>query len=913
MEAPEEAMEAPEEVVEAPEEAVEAPEEAVEAVDEKQDMTNVDETVGDNQSAGGEVKEVIELNLAVSGQLNDEYDNALTESEEEDKGTDYEPDEPDRDLGNPVVDLIPSAHSLPASLLEATQDRSDGDFIKESETQQKSFDEEKNNFIEEVSQTDSTSADRRDQEVQSEQTAVEDLLPEEYLLSSELFDRNSMINALFNKSPVPHDKSEHCRIQVTIFLPNNQSVTKLYMANTNIYELKRDIGETVEAEPDKLLISLLGNTSGEYIGDWTPLIGIPPNTAGGLILNLSFKHDFEVKNVVRFPSIETYAPIITVRRVRIEDIYEKEKVVTVVTEDISYVKEWLGGFKNVKTGQMYHNAATETRFWDRKPKVETPVERNSRNVQTHLPYLTKYTQVHANKTTQMWRPDHYIQSVNDKIISSKPYVEYDLRTEQQERWDAAVKIQRWYRREVTRRNIRKAFSKLIELIRSQRQKRSAAEAALNSDKILYLLGITFPTTRNDFFNLYSIIVMWWKKEFNEIAKIKNISERRAAYYNLLLDEIELLSALERQKIKSKAEALQRRDMKLLEETSRPIIRQHRKKNMTIVETLEVQRAREIKEVYMSYSRTDLDKKERIQVILSLLNIVETFDEIDYTRDLIKLMRREIDMISMGIDEVYLQGLRKRIEEGLFHFVRDKEFNPQAKNFRPIHFPRVQQRSYRCKGCRKLKTPADFPVHVRLTSYQNCRSCNWMQMTAHQVLNISPYASILKLLRAREITKCPRSIYCFLIQPFGAYFIINTIWNGKSAISEAMNLPELRLCRWDNKKEWSPWNSILLTVEEAEVHERIYNNSEVYEDDFIQAVKIKHIETKFHFKIMEESENYCVETGLWDSALDENIYQHMFHRKEALKPVDPIFKPPLTKAFVNSNHPNQIPPCSRSKN
>ena len=54
----------------------------------------------------------------------------------------------------------------------------------------------------------------------------------------------------------------------------------------------------------------------------------------------------------------------------------------------------------------------------------------------------------------------------------------------------------------------------------------------------------------------------------------------------------------------------------------------------------------------------------------------------------------------------------------------------------------------------------------------------------------------------------------------------TIWYGKSLLSENSDLFNLVLVRWDKYEQWSPWNTILLTRDEAEAHVRLENLNQV---------------------------------------------------------------------------------------
>jgi len=57
-------------------------------------------------------------------------------------------------------------------------------------------------------------------------------------------------------------------------------------------------------------------------------------------------------------------------------------------------------------------------------------------------------------------------------------------------------------------------------------------------------------------------------------------------------------------------------------------------------------------------------------------------------------------------------------------------------------------------------------------------------------------------------------------------LVMAIWNGKSLLSENSNLLNLVLVRWDKYEQWSPWNTILLTRDEAEAHDRLEDVTQV---------------------------------------------------------------------------------------
>ena len=47
-----------------------------------------------------------------------------------------------------------------------------------------------------------------------------------------------------------------------------------------------------------------------------------------------------------------------------------------------------------------------------------------------------------------------------------------------------------------------------------------------------------------------------------------------------------------------------------------------------------------------------------------------------------------------------------------------------------------------------------------------------------------------------------------------------IWKGKSLLSESDDLFNLVLVRWNKYEQWAPWNTILLTRDESEAHDKL---------------------------------------------------------------------------------------------
>lgn len=103
------------------------------------------------------------------------------------------------------------------------------------------------------------------------------------------------------------------------------------------------------------------------------------------------------------------------------------------------------------------------------------------------------------------------------------------------------------------------------------------------------------------------------------------------------------------------------------------------------------------------------------------------------------------------------------------------------------------------------------------------------------------------MRSEERKRESTSVIAFIMQKHDMYHLVNNIWHGHSAISENADLFLLRIVRYNMNEEWSPWNCILLTEEEAAVHSRIENLADIYSKSLIERVLLAHQLAKNQFK------------------------------------------------------------------
>ena len=80
---------------------------------------------------------------------------------------------------------------------------------------------------------------------------------------------------------------------------------------------------------------------------------------------------------------------------------------------------------------------------------------------------------------------------------------------------------------------------------------------------------------------------------------------------------------------------------------------------------------------------------------------------------------------------------------------------------------------------------------------------------------------------RAVEVKPRAHHCVRRpQEPDLRYLVENIWNSQSALSAHDDLFDLVLSRWNKHEEWSPWNCVLLTKEEANAHAKLENVNEV---------------------------------------------------------------------------------------
>lgn len=68
-------------------------------------------------------------------------------------------------------------------------------------------------------------------------------------------------------------------------------------------------------------------------------------------------------------------------------------------------------------------------------------------------------------------------------------------------------------------------------------------------------------------------------------------------------------------------------------------------------------------------------------------------------------------------------------------------------------------------------------------------------------------------------------------------MFESIWTGQSILSASTDIYQLHFVRWNKEEEWTPWNTVLLTLDEAESHLKLKNLELVWTAVEYQQLKI----------------------------------------------------------------------------
>ncbi|GFR46844.1 hypothetical protein Agub_g8483 [Astrephomene gubernaculifera] len=340
-------------------------------------------------------------------------------------------------------------------------------------------------------------------------------------------------------------------------------------------------------------------------------------------------------------------------------------------------KAYLGGFRNKRTGAVYHHAATQT---PRAPKYSEADRKLSRETQT-VKVKQHSQQTVREQATQMERPGVLMDETYDKEVTPGRYQTAD---EREAIVIAATRcIQRWLRGWLGRRRAAYLRRKKAEREAFLREQELAAQTEAEEHRRREIQRRMHPRTAADFEVLYNELEAW---RLQETRKIKEAGlpkdQEQQVLQQLLHKETKLLQTIDRLKINANQENKEARIQHTLNEMSRPKKFTLRNGGKVDVHTPFTTRAKELQQLYNGLNLPLLTVDERLDVLLHVKWTVKEFD-CDLTREVVDLIDREADMLNRGRNPKMLEGLRKRISSLFLNFIETPEFNPEASRFQIV--------------------------------------------------------------------------------------------------------------------------------------------------------------------------------------------------------------------------------------
>ncbi|NXY86689.1 IQUB protein, partial [Alcedo cyanopectus] len=515
--------------------------------------------------------------------------------------------------------------------------------------------------------------------------------------------------------------------------------------------------------------------------------------------------------------------------------------VAVQIERPTYQKPFLGGFKNRRSGVEFHNAASQT---IPKKRPDKGIQLFCRATQTvyekNKPQQTKNT-----TSTQMTKVGLYVSNRTDRLISPGKY--FTAEEFHKCRLDAVIIIQTYFRRWHAINFVQKLReqknARLEWEAQEELRKKQEKEEKLTREQERRMN----PKTKEDFELLYQALEMWMQEETERINTTLTGAERKAALCGLLEQEAQLIASFGRYKVNLNEETEQKAILRFLDKCAQPKRWKAFDGKITEMDTQDKLRARDLFEIYYSISMKGIPEDERIDVLLTLRSTVKEHD-CKLIQEIVELIDREIDLMSRGVKECNLEGLRKRICTLFLQYIKTPKFNPEVA--RILKVPpdplKLYKKIHLCHSCENYLPSSEFPLGANARTMGRCRSCCRLENEARRREASLKYKLILQKLRKSEADYQDDSKIVSLIQHQDLQYLIDTIWGCQSALSACSDLYDLVMVRWDKQHEWSPWNTILLTQDEADAHLEICNLQTAYEEVFIHRVELKHLQAKGYF-------------------------------------------------------------------
>ncbi|XP_075713282.1 IQ motif and ubiquitin-like domain-containing protein [Rhinoderma darwinii] len=639
---------------------------------------------------------------------------------------------------------------------------------------------------------------------------------------------------------ISSDESSATATVKVMLTPDGQVVTVAFSIGKSIEHVKTYFASQMKIPETVIRIMF----EGRIIEDCETLVdlGIIPHGMIQLDMQSMDPENYPIK-AMKFQHEYSMPDVITVRVQTGEETYQD---IAVEIERLNYRKPYLGGYRHKVTGVVFHHAGTQT---VPKKRPEKDIVVFCRDTQTVFE-KNKSQQSKNTMATQMTKIGCYVTNITDKLIEPKKYVtadEFHARM-----LKAVITIQTYFRRFHSKRVVQQLREeRTLRLEWEEKEdlrKRKEKEERLRKE---YERRMN-PKNKEDFELLYHALELWRKEEVEQINQIYTGAERKAALCALLEQETQLMSSIGRHKIDAGEENQQKAIQDLLKKCCAPKQWKAFDGRTTEMDTQFTIRARELREIYNSINTKYFTRDERLDALLTLKHTVKEHD-CKLTGEIVELIDREADLLMRGMQNCNLEGLRKRISTLFLQYIKTPTFNPEIA--RLLKVPQdsavFRKNIYFCPSCKSYLPSTEFSLSANARTIGRCRKCSKLDNEARQREEFTKYKMLLKQLKKSEADYGDDAKFAFLLQQEDLQYLVENIWGFNSALSACDDLYELAMVRWNTFYEWSPWNCILLTKEEAAAHLKLANADQAYGIVFIRKIKHRHTLAKNYFSQIPE--------------------------------------------------------------
>ncbi|XP_048877784.1 IQ and ubiquitin-like domain-containing protein isoform X3 [Brienomyrus brachyistius] len=648
-----------------------------------------------------------------------------------------------------------------------------------------------------------------------------------------------------------------------MFLPDGHMMTIAFAIGLTIQDLKEHFSNELKVPSDVIQILLNGGITENN----KTLVSLGAQPHGTVQLEMSSidpeKHP--IRPVKPQPEY-SMSDVITVRvhkgQLRYTDLVAYRDVVVEIVR-APHRKAFLGGYRHRITGTVFHHAAVQT--LPRK-RADRGVETFCRDTQT-VETKCQSQQCFNNTSTQMTKIGCYVSNMEDKLISPGVYItadEYHSR-----RLEAVMVLQTHVRRWQAKRftdQLRREKEHHQDWVKKEEVRRKLEKEEKIKDEHRRRMN---PVTDEDFELLYYSVERWRQQEAEHINDTLSGPERKAALCALLDQETQFLFSVEQHRTAARQRNQQKTVQALLDKCAAPKRWQAFDGRMTLMDTQHTIRAQELRDLYNSVNVQNVKKEERLNALLAVQHTVKEHD-CKLTRDIVELIDRETDLLTRGVKEANLGGLRKRISTLFLQYIKTPAFNPEVSRLLKVPQDPAQMKMdfVFCQGCSSHLPPADFPLEYSARTAGRCRRCTRLDNEARRRVDLSLHRSILRRLQQDEVSRNRDSKIPFLIQEHDLRYLVDVVWGARSALSMQDDMHDLAMVRWEPLCDWSPWNCILLTKEEASAHLKVEHLEKAYGVVFMCSVKQKHMLAQKYFSKIPAMAQFLQNTSPQPDAHDD---------------------------------------------